>query len=190
MMLEFEWGKLPAYSDFVSGDIDTVAMQMKGRKFNEDLLLGVTSRCLQGKPRVILCKSLLNGIPFPTNFWLSCPALVKMAGQLESFGGVKKFESYLRVYSKTEWEAYSKLHAKIRICFAKNDELCNLRKNNFPLYKNFYSDNIGIGGIKINKGVQVKCLHLQIASFLSLGFHPGQEWLKERIPEFYLISNE
>ncbi|MCL2146242.1 MAG: DUF501 domain-containing protein [Synergistaceae bacterium] len=164
------------YFAITERDSKIIQEQMKGRKFNSCLLLGVTSRCLYGKPQVILCKSLLNGIPFPNNFWLSCPVLVKIASRLESSGGVKKLESYIMENSKDYWKIYNRLHARIRICLASTNELNNLKNSNIKLYKIFCDNNIGIGGIRIYNKVQVKCIHLQIASFISLGFHPGQEW--------------
>ena len=188
MKLGFEWGVLPAYSVLTDEDIYTILQQMKGRKFSLNLLYGIASRCLFGKPKVILCKSLHNGKPFPNNFWLSCPVLVKMAGQLESIGGVKELESYISNNFKTDWEIYSRLHTKIRIGLASKNELEILKQTNSPLYKTLCDDNIGIGGIRISKEVQIKCLHLQLASFLSLGFHPGQDWLKEKIPISYIIN--
>jgi hypothetical protein len=187
--LSFEYeNKQLTYSTATERDADIIHQQMKGRKFNSDLLLGVTSRCLLGKPQVILCKSLLNGIPFPNNFWLSCPVLVRIAGQLESNGGVKELESYIKENSKDSWEIYSKLHTKIRISLASKNELLYLKQNNLALYKRFYDDNLGIGGIRINKNIQVKCIHLQIASYISLGFHPGEDWFLNRIPLFYLCN--
>ena len=161
MELSFERRNKPlTYFIARDEDIDIILQQMKRRKFNSDLLLGVASRCSNGKPQVILCKSLLDGIPFPNNFWLSCPVLVKMAGRLESYGGVKKLEAYIEENSRADWVTYNRLHTRIRINLANKSELNILKKNNFALYKNFCDNNIGIGGIKINKDIQVKCLHL------------------------------
>ncbi|MCL1940907.1 MAG: DUF501 domain-containing protein [Synergistaceae bacterium] len=182
MESNYEWGnELPAYFIATGGDVDIILKQMGKRKFDPELLLGVASRCPHGKPQVILCKSLLNRTPFPNNFWLSCPFLVKMAGQLESFGGVKKLETYIKENSKADWGKYNRLHTKIRVSLADKNELDILKKNNSSLYENFCDNSIGMGGIKISDKVQVKCLHLQIASYLSLRFHPGQDWLNENI---------
>ncbi|MCL2767148.1 MAG: DUF501 domain-containing protein [Synergistaceae bacterium] len=185
--LNNEWEKELCTRYVVSEeDADVILQQMKKRKFDPNLILGVTSRCLYGKPQVILCKSLHNGLPFPNSFWLSCPFFVKMAGQLESLGGVKKLETYIKENSKAEWKEYNRLHVKIRINLTSEVELNILKKNNLSLYKSLYDGNIGIGGIRINEEVQVKCLHLQMASLLSLGFHPGQGWFKENISSFCL----
>jgi len=189
MMFNFEWEKLPSCFVVRDGDTDTISQQMSKRKFNFNLLLGVASRCLYGKPQVILCKSLLNGIPFPNNFWLSCPFLVKMAGQLESFGGVKKIELYIKENSITGWETYNRLHARIRISLADKNEIDTLKQNNLSMYEKFCDSSIGMGGIRISKEVQVKCLHLQIASFLSLGFHPAKDWFDDGLPLLHMLNS-
>ena len=36
----------------------------------------------------------------------------------------------------------------------------------------------GVGGVRGDGSVRVKCLHLQAASWLALGHHPGAEWLQ------------
>lgn len=180
------WNKPLSYFIITNRDADIIFQQMKGRKFNKELLLGVASRCMCGKPQVILCKSLLNGIPFPNNFWMTCPILVRTAGQIESFGGVKELESYIEENSKDKWKTYNRLHTKIRVNLADKNELSALKQNNYAQYIKFCDENIGMGGIRINKEIKVKCLHLQIASFLSLGFHPGQDWLKDKIASFHL----
>jgi len=42
----------------------------------------------------------------------------------------------------------------------------------------------GIGGIGSPVGMRMKCLHLQVASWLALGEHPAEGWLKGRLAEF------
>lgn len=187
MKLCFGCGNKPVdYSIITNIDAGIILQQMKGRKFVPELLLGVASRCLKGYPQVVLCKSLLNGIPFPNSFWLSCPILVKIAGRAESLGGVKELELFIRENKKDNWETYNKLHTKIRINLADKNELNALKQNNYAQYVKFCDNKIGMGGIRISKEVNVKCLHLQIASFLSLGFHPGQDWLNDKILSFHL----
>jgi hypothetical protein len=41
-----------------------------------------------------------------------------------------------------------------------------------------------VGGIRYDtktRRVRVKCIHLQVASWLALRRHPGAPWLKERV---------
>jgi hypothetical protein len=34
----------------------------------------------------------------------------------------------------------------------------------------------------------VKCLHLQMASYLALGWHPGEEWMRKNFPELSCVA--
>jgi len=42
----------------------------------------------------------------------------------------------------------------------------------------------GPGGIMPKDKVTVKCLHLQVASWAALGWHPGELWFKTSLPAF------
>lgn len=54
----------------------------------------VVSRCHLDLPVVIQVPPLLDdGTPFPTLYWLSCPAAVARIGRLESSGGVRRMEA-------------------------------------------------------------------------------------------------
>lgn len=53
----------------------------------------VVARCPWGRPAVV--ENLPydeRGLPFPTLFWATCPALVAAVGRVESAGGVRDFE--------------------------------------------------------------------------------------------------
>ena len=39
----------------------------------------------------------------------------------------------------------------------------------------------GVGGIADSGRPTVKCIHLQMASYLGTGFHPASDWMSERI---------
>jgi hypothetical protein len=59
-------------------------------------LAGVAARCLHGGPSVIAQRPYDEaGAPFPTTFWLSCRALVRAVGELESNGGIAALEHEL-----------------------------------------------------------------------------------------------
>ena len=59
-------------------------------------LAGVAARCALGGPSVIAQRpSDSAGTPFPTTFWLSCRALVRAVGELESGGGIAELEAEL-----------------------------------------------------------------------------------------------
>jgi hypothetical protein len=52
-------------------------------------LAGVAARCPCGHPSVLVQAPYdTDGAPFPTLYWLSCPALVQAVGRLEAEGGI------------------------------------------------------------------------------------------------------
>lgn len=157
---------VPIFFMPTEGDIAAVREQMVGRKFDVSMLLGVAARCRHGCARVLVCKSLHEGRPFPTNFWLSCPQLARRLGETESSGGVGELERLIQEEALDDWIEYNKLHARIRIRLAGDCESAGIRDM-----------GVGIGGIRYGREVHVKCLHLQMASFLALGHHPGEKFL-------------
>ena len=57
-------------------------------------LAGIAARCPYGGPSVIAQRPYDEaGGPFPTTFWLSCRALVRAVGELESAGGIAALEA-------------------------------------------------------------------------------------------------
>ena len=57
----------------------------------------VVFRCPLGLPVVIAVPPLLDdGTPFPTRYWLSCPAARSRIGRIESAGGVKAMDRRIR----------------------------------------------------------------------------------------------
>ena len=152
----------------------------KKQKFDDSLIFSAGKRCSKGRIQVLVCKSFNKRLrPFPTNFWLICPHLVKLAGDLESLGAVKELEKYISESSlKKEYKAYNILHQVLRLKII-GEERCNfLRKYHNKIFRDLTRS--GLGGIRYNEPMNVKCIHLQAASFLSLGFHPASRWLKDK----------
>jgi hypothetical protein len=57
----------------------------------------VMARCPLGLPVVIAVPPLLDdGTPFPTRYWLTCPAARARIGRLEAAGGVKAMDRRIR----------------------------------------------------------------------------------------------
>ncbi len=132
--------------------------------------------CRFGHVRVQICRPWGRKI-FPTSFWLKCPYLVRLAGEIESHGGVRQLEEYISSRGLVhEWRRYNIIHQVIRL------KLGGIRENDFARrYRGKIFRDVmrgGVGGIRVGEGVNVKCLHLQTASFIGLGFHPAGEWLK------------
>ncbi|NPB05526.1 MAG: DUF501 domain-containing protein [Aquificae bacterium] len=130
----------------------------------------VVKLCRHGFPQVLENPPLVDGKPFPTLFWLSCPHLVREVSKLEEKGWIRRFEERLRRDARFRGR-YLKAHALER----------SLRKAllppELPYRLKLKLIKGGIGGIESPLGV--KCLHLHLAS--SMGGIPdpiGKEVLK------------
>ena len=150
------------------------------RRFDPSLIISA-KHCKFGYAQVIICKPFSNKLrPFPTTFWLTCPYLIKLAGKIESQGGIDELESFMRnenLYH--EWQQYNYLHQIVRLNLIEKN-LCNfMRKYHTKIFRSLTRSGIG-GMIYGRDDINVKCLHLQTASFLGLGFHPASEWLKAK----------
>jgi hypothetical protein len=87
-------------------------------------------------------------------------------------------EKYLRG-REGEWKCYHLFHARLRLASmrrARKSFLRFYRKREFAALRGG-----GVGGIAERDRVSVKCVHLQIASYLGMGGHPAEEWLSENI---------
>nr|WP_321500039.1 DUF501 domain-containing protein [uncultured Dethiosulfovibrio sp.] len=164
-----------------SSDISLITDQMGGRRFDPSGVVGVGKRCPWGVPQVLKCAPFRGWWPFPTTYWLSCPWLIKVAGALESQGGVSELEEYLSPH-RSDWIKYQMLHGLVRIADIPKSQRSFLRNHRRSVWDVLRRG--GIGGIDYSSfdDLSVKCLHLQIASWLALGHHPGSHWLVEKIP--------
>ena len=150
------------------------------RRFDPSLIISAKS-CKFGYAQVIVCKPLSSKLrPFPTTFWLTCPYLIKLAGKIESQGGIDELESYMKdkkLYR--EWQKYNYLHQVIRLNLLDKNLSAFMRKYHSKIFRTLVRSGIG-GMIYGRDDINVKCLHLQTASFLGLDFHPAGEWLKSK----------
>jgi len=153
---------------------------MNGRRFDSSLIIDV-KKCRFNRVQVIICKPLGKKFrPFPTSFWLVCPYLIKLAGKIEAGGGVKELENFL-IKNKLEkkWHEYNFLHQLKRLNLMNKNQAVFMRKFHRNIFRNLIRG--GVGGIHYGfDSVNVKCLHLQTASFIALNHHPGAEWLKSK----------
>ena len=158
------------------GDIQVVLRQTRSRKFDLSLVLGIAERCRFGFPRVAVCSPLRGCAPFPTTFWLTCPWLMHHIGAVEAEGGVGKLGRWLETYAPREWVSFNAEHQRLRLALLPEAEKDLLRRCQSRTFEGLHG---GVGGIRYAKnGVRVKCVHLQAASWLALGHHPGQAWLE------------
>ena len=149
-------------------------------RFDPSLIISAKS-CKLGYAQVIVCKPLSSKLrPFPTSFWLTCPHLIKLAGTIESQGGVSELEDYMRANDLyREWRHYNYQHQVIRLNLLDKNLCSFMRKYHSKIFRALIHSGIG-GMIYGRDDINVKCLHLQTASFLGLGFHPASDWLKNK----------
>jgi hypothetical protein len=169
------------YEPLRHNDLSIIARQMRERRFNPALLSGTADRCRFGCPRVVLCSPLQKFLPFPTSFWLTCPWLLRAAGTVESHGGVAKLESWIKQNAPSEWVPFNMAHQLLRLALLPVTTSHFLRRYRPWLYERLRS--AGVGGIRyresrVSRAIHVKCIHLQVASWLAFGYHPGAPWLE------------
>ena len=158
----------------------------KKQRFDPSIIIS-GKLCEYGHIQVITCRPLSEKLrPFPTTFWLTCPHLIKRAGTVESCGGVHELEEYIQSHAlHNEWQKYNFLHQILKLKLLNlngNENICLfMRKYHNKIFKSLIRS--GIGGIKLTgekDNINIKCLHLQTASYLGLGFHPACEWLDSK----------
>lgn len=168
------------YAPLTESELERVCRQMAGHRFDPSVVLGGAAPCPLGGFRVLVCAPLSTtggeSRPFPTTFWLTCPHLSRRAGAAESAGGVGALEAWLTERAPEEWRRYSRLHALLRLGLLGSRGLKVLRASHPALLEALACG--GVGGVRSDGSVRVKCLHLQAASWLALGHHPGAEWLQ------------
>jgi hypothetical protein len=160
-------------------DVACLRRQMQDRRFDSKVVFALSRRCPWGAPLVVLCVPFRRGVPFPTTFWLTCPSLRERCSQEESRQGVPSLEAFLRGWHP-QWVAYHLRSSLIRLALlsegARRFTLIHRPAAFASLRKG------GVGGTRLGSAPTVKCLHLQVASWLALGEHPGEAWLRERFP--------
>lgn len=170
-----------------AGDLSAVSLQMKGRRFDSSVVIGTARRCIFGFPSVIACSPLRDGKPFPTTFWLTCPHLVKVCGALESEGAVTELERR-RLEHPALWMEYNLFHARLRLLLVEPASARFLRKYRGGVWETLRRG--GAGGIDYLSPARggAKCLHLQAASWLALGFHPAGSYLHKALVPLYCAA--
>ncbi|MDR1966673.1 MAG: DUF501 domain-containing protein [Synergistaceae bacterium] len=149
-----------------------------------EIITGVARRCRHGAPQVLACAAEKRGRPFPTAFWLVCPHLVRVSGQLESQNGVSGLEEALAGKAR-QWRCYHLFHVILRLASVARIRKVFLRCYRPGQYRSMRRG--GVGGIGVSRGpgpwpISAKCVHLQVASYLGTGAHPAREWLTDMIP--------
>ena len=128
-------------------------------------------RCPHGAPAVVRQAGYLDdGEPFPTTFYLTCPAAVARLGALEDAGGVERYQR-LVVADAAAAESYAWGTARQR----------ELRSPAPSMRDGGRSLTLGIGGTE--RDGAVKCLHAHAAFALAEpSYDLGRRMLDEAAP--------
>lgn len=126
-------------------------------------LLGVERRCPYGYPQVVRVHPLMDGNPFPTLFWLSCPFLVRAVSELEARGEIDRLE---REVAKDPDLAAALRDAHRAYALERASHLSEDERERLAASGILRSlTERGIGGIA--DFTRIKCLHLHIAHALA-----------------------
>ena len=137
-------------------------------------LLAIERRCPYGYPQVVRVYPLVEGKPFPTLFWLTCPFLTKQIDRLEAEGWIKRLQALLETDSSLA-VAFREAH---RTYITERDRLLSPEDRATLEEAGMLKDLLekGIGGTA-NFG-RVKCLHLHVAHALVRANPIGQRILE------------
>ena len=123
----------------------------------------VVARCWSGHPLVIRNQPRdAHGDPFPTTFWLTCPAAVKAVSRIESDGAIARLNE--------RFEDDPAFRADVERAHA---EAAEERERLLP----GSGDWGGVGGTR--RGL--KCLHAHYANHLAGGDDVVGAWVAERV---------
>jgi exopolyphosphatase / guanosine-5'-triphosphate,3'-diphosphate pyrophosphatase len=123
----------------------------------------VVARCPHGHPLVIRNHPVdADGHPFPTLFWLTCPAAVKAISRLESAGAIARLNERL----ETDGNFTAALEAAHRAYAAE-------RARVVPEAGAWG----GVGGTRVG----LKCLHAHYANHIAGGDDPAGAWVAPQI---------
>ncbi len=126
-------------------------------------VVGIAKRCAYGFPQVVIVHPLLEGKPFPTMYWLTCPFLFRAIASLEAGGMIRRIEEAIRrdsdLASRLVHAHRSYIEQRQRL-LSREDLVYLEGKGILPALM-----ERGIGGIADFS--RIKCLHLHAAHALA-----------------------
>lgn len=132
-------------------DLEAVSVQL-GRPARD--VLAIAARCSCGLPQVVsTAPRLSDGTPFPTFFYVTCPALNSAISTLESEGLMARMQQRLAVEPETA-DAYRRAHERYLAARQAHGDVSEIA-------------GISAGGMPD----RVKCLHVLVGQALAQG--PG-----------------
>jgi hypothetical protein len=138
-------------------------------------LSGIARRCSYGFPQVVRVHPVVEGKPFPTLYWLTCPWLCGAIDRLEAAGRIAELEERL----STDLDMARRLDAANDAYVADRSGLLSRAEVDDLRARGFLESltERGIGGIAGLRGI--KCLHLHVAHELAQGNPIGELVLRE-----------
>ncbi len=133
-----------------SKELEIITRQIKRTPENA---ITVVKYCSYGFPMVIESFPILNGKPFPTLYWLTCPFLRNEISKMESDGWIKRYEETIAKSSEF-------LNSQIKAHELAKKNVMDLLQDDVLRMK-FIG---GMGGTRNFK--HVKCLHMHVAYHL------------------------
>jgi len=126
-------------------------------------LTGIPVRCSHGYPQVVLVRPFVDGKPFPTLFWLTCPYLATQVDRLEADGWIGRLERRMaedEALARRMERAHER-YIERRFALLSDGERRTIesRGQTSSLLEK------GIGGIADRR--RLKCLHLHVAHDLA-----------------------
>jgi len=137
-------------------DLDLISKQL-----NRPLMTSAVAvrSCDCGFPMVTRNEPLTNeGRPFPTLYWLTCPALRTAVARIEAAGGLRRFELALS------------REPRMRAALTASEQ--DYKKNRALIgdHKTVCHKDVGIAGS--SDPMRLKCLHAHVADYLATGINP------------------
>ena len=119
----------------------------------------IARRCSYGHPQVLRVYPVLNGKPFPTLYWLTCPHLELLIDRIEASGEVGRLEAALTEDAtlRRELEAAHDAYIEQRSRLLDPED----REQLISSGRIGALSARGIGGISDRRFI--KCLHLHVA---------------------------
>ena len=124
---------------------------------------GIACRCRFGCPQVVMVHPVVDGTPFPTLYWLTCPHLRRAVSALESAGWVARLEDEVRRDDElcAELERAHRVYIELRAARLSAEDRATLAERG--MLRGLLDR--GIGGVADLRCV--KCLHLHVAHALA-----------------------
>ncbi len=125
-------------------------------------LSAISRRCRYGFPQVIRVHPIVDAVPFPTLYWLTCPFLTRRIDRLEAGGWIGRLEQRLGSDPGLQARLRVAREAYIRERYALLSEAERREVDARGWEENLLGR--GIGGIA--EANRIKCLHLHVAHAL------------------------